>query len=101
MKKIIFLLAIMGTIFASCKKDKIETPAITSLTVGNFVVGGKQVKLGSNATVVNNNNANGTQMALVAGENNFYVWPVGDSLNPYFVQNKFISLDRVLNCGVP
>src|SRR5688572_20434100 len=95
MKLILCLLAVAITIvMTSCKKDMIETAPITSLTVGNFKISGKAVRLGSNATTVANNNNNGTQMALNAGENNLYVWPVGDSLRPYFVQNKFQSADR-------
>jgi hypothetical protein len=90
----ILLLMIVAIIISSCKKDEIKTPALTSLTVGNFKISGKAVKLGSNATTVANNNTNGTQMALLAGENNLYFWPVGDSLRPYFVQNKFITQDR-------
>jgi hypothetical protein len=100
MKKIINVIAslqlvIFSTIaFTSCKKDEIKTSPLTSLTVGNFKISGKTVKLGSNATTVANNNTNGTQMALIAGTNDLYVWPVGDSLHPYYVQNKFASADR-------
>lgn len=79
---------------SSCKKGEVETAKITSLTVGNFVAGGVAVKLGSNATSIANNNANGTQMALIAGTNDLYVWPVGDSMHPYFTFPKFASADR-------
>ena len=93
MKQIIYL-AIVVTIISSCDKDEVKTSPLTSLMIGNFVSGGAAVKLGSNATTINNNNTNGTQLALVAGENNLYIWPLGDSLNPYYVQNKFVSADR-------
>jgi len=86
------LLAII--FISSCKKDEIKTSPITSLTVGNFKISGKTVRIGSNLTTIANNNTNGTQMALKAGTNDLYVWPMGDSLNPYYVQNKFASADR-------
>lgn len=96
-------LLLAALIFTACKKDKIETAKLTSLTVGNFKINGKQTRLGSNATNINNLNTNGTQMAVIAGENNLYFWPVGDSLNPYFTQTKFASADRevysVFLCG--
>jgi hypothetical protein len=91
--------------FTACKKDKIETAPLTSLTMVNAVAGGVAVKLGSNATTINNNNANGTQMAIIAGETDLYIWPVGDSLHPYFTYPKFVSQDRevysIFLCGTP
>jgi hypothetical protein len=92
MKYLIALIAI--TTFSSCKKDEIKTSPLTSLTVGNFKISGKTVRLGSNATTIANNNTNGTAMAIVAGTNDLYVWPVGDSLHPYFVSPKFATQDR-------
>lgn len=77
----------------SCKKEEIKTSPLTSLMIGNYVAGGTSVKLGSNATTIANNNANGTAMALIAGSNDLYVWPVGDSLHPYYTQSKFASSD--------
>lgn len=92
-------------VLSSCKKDKIETIPLTSITVGNFVAGGASIKIGSIVTTVANNNTNGTQMALRAGENDLYVWPVGDSLHPYFTYPKFATLEgevySLFLCGVP
>jgi hypothetical protein len=100
---IYFLL--VTTILSSCKKDKIERTPLTSLTMVNAVFGGTTVKLGSNATTIANNNANGTQLAITAGSNDLYVWPVGDSLHPYFTAAKFVSQDRevysLFLCGIP
>jgi hypothetical protein len=81
-----------ATALTACKKDEVETTPLTSLTLVNAVYGGASVKLGSNATTIANNNY--AQMALVAGENNLYVWPVGDSLHPYYTSAKFTSQDR-------
>lgn len=87
MKRIIYLMAVITISLASCKKDEVKLTPLTSLNVANFVTAGKKIKLGSNAATINNN-AN-THMALVAGDNNLYVWPVEDSLKPYFVNPKF------------
>ncbi|HET6995964.1 MAG TPA: hypothetical protein VFI06_13320 [Chitinophagaceae bacterium] len=104
MKRLLYLL-VASTVIISCKKDEIKTSSLTSLTVGNFVVGGATVKLGSNATTVANNNTNGSQLALRAGVNDIYVWPVGDSLHPYFTASKFETKDRevysLFLCGTP
>src|SRR5882724_10240946 len=91
MKKIILnvsaSLQLVLLTFTSCKKDNIETTPLTSLNITNAIVGGTTAKLGSNATTVANNAF--TQYALKAGENNLYIWPVGDSLHPYYTQDKF------------
>jgi len=105
MKQIIYLMAVITIILFSCKKDEIETSPLTSLTVGNYVVGGTTVRLNSRSTNIFNNNANGTQLAITAGTNDLYVWPVGDSLHPYYTQSKFVSADRdvysLFLCGIP
>ncbi len=102
--QITLIVLISLIVISSCKKEEIKTTPLTSLTVGNFKINGKSAKLGSNATTIGNLNTNGTQMALVAGENNLYFWPTGDSLNPYYVSPvKFNTLDRevysVFLCG--
>ncbi len=85
-------LLIIVSILSSCEKDEIKTTPLTSLTIVNAIVSGKAVKLGSNTTTVNNNAS--AQMALIAGENNLYVWPVGDSLKPYYASTKLSTTDR-------
>jgi hypothetical protein len=77
---------------ASCKKDEIETFFVTSLTTVNAVVGGAGMKLGSQATTISNNSF--AQLSLLAGSNDLYVWPVADSLHPYFSNSKFVTQDR-------
>jgi len=90
---------------SSCKKDAVETSPLTSLTVANAVVGGTTAKLGNYILSIPVNNTNGTQIVLKAGENNLYFWPLGDSLHPYFIQNKFNAEDRAVYslflCGIP
>jgi hypothetical protein len=79
-------------LFASCKKDEVKTSPLTSITMVNAVMGGTTAKLGSNATSISNNSS--AQMAVVAGDNNLYVWPVGDSLHPYYANPKLTTQDR-------
>jgi hypothetical protein len=91
MKRILYL-AIATTIILSCKKDEIKTSPLTSINITNAVVGGTTAKLGSNATNISNNSY--AQMAVVAGTNSLYVYPVGDSAHPYYTNDKFTSNDR-------
>lgn len=76
-------------IIASCKKEKIETTPLASISITNTVVGGTTAKFGSRATTISNNNF--TQFSLVAGSNDLYIYPSGDSLNPYYNEAKFIA----------
>lgn len=105
MKKIIYLMAVITISIASCKKEEIKTTQLTSLMIGNYVAGGTAVKLGNNTTSIANNNANGTPISLMAGSNDLYVWPVADSLHPYYTQAKFASSDgeaySLFLCGTP
>ncbi|MBO9573852.1 MAG: DUF4397 domain-containing protein [Chitinophagaceae bacterium] len=80
-------LLVLITLFSSCEKDEIKTTPLTSLNIVNAISDGQSVRLGSNTTVIPNN-ANG-QMALVAGSNDLYIWPVEDSTHPYYTSNKF------------
>ena len=80
--------------FASCEKDKLETSPLASLNVSNAIVGGTTVRLGSNATNISNNNY--AQLGLIAGDNDLYIWPVGDSANPYFTTPKFNAEERAV-----
>src|SRR4051812_37758908 len=90
-----FAILILIVIFsASCKKEKIETWPIASLNVINAIVGGTTARLGSNATSISNNNF--TQLGLVAGNNDLYIWPVGDSAHPYFTTPKFNAEERAV-----
>jgi hypothetical protein len=79
-------------LLTSCKKDEVETSPLTSINIVNAVAGGTTAKLGTNATNISNNG--NAQMAVIAGENNLYVWPVADSAHPYYTNPKFVSQDR-------
>jgi hypothetical protein len=85
--KITLLTLIVVMNFSSCKKDEIKAPPIGSLTLVNAVAGGKSVKMGSYVLATGVNNYN--QFGLAVGENDLYLWPTGDSANPYFTYSKF------------
>lgn len=74
----------------SCKKNNVELTPLASLNVINAVLGGTTAKLGSNATTVANNG--NTIFGLLTGNPDIYVWPVGDSLHPYYNANKAVSI---------
>ncbi|MBO9572665.1 MAG: hypothetical protein J7497_10740 [Chitinophagaceae bacterium] len=97
------LLLLLVSMITSCEKGDIKTTPLTSLAIVNAVNGGTAVRNGSNATVIANNSYAPT--ALIAGDNNLYIWPVGDSANPYFTTSKFTTNDRevysLFLCGTP
>lgn len=102
MRSTILLLFIV-LLISSCNKDEVQTPAVASLNLVNAVVGGTSVRQGSIVSAVANNSS--ARLAMLAGQNDLYVWPVGDSLNPYFVYNKLAITDRanysLFVCGAP
>ena len=87
-----FILVFLCFFMFSCKKERISTPAVASLTVMNAVISGKSVRLGNNVTAVANNSS--SQQVVMAGETELYVWPVGDSANPYYRSPKFYAEER-------
>jgi hypothetical protein len=90
MKKINAIILLILTL--SCKKENVKTLPIASLTLINTITGGNTVKLGSQVFTITNNSS--SALSVNAGENDLYVWPVGDSLHPYYTYSKFNSLDR-------
>jgi hypothetical protein len=79
-------------IISGCMKDNITTLPVASLTVTNAVINGKPIRLGSIVTSVINNGS--AQLTLFEGEQDLYVWPIGDSVNPYFIKPKFYAEDH-------
>jgi hypothetical protein len=95
MKKVIyrtligyFTIVAMLTLVA-CKKNTIAATSIASLTLTNAVIGGPSIRIGNNLNQISNNGS--LQLGLLAGENDFYVWPVGDSTKPYYTDPKFFA----------
>lgn len=76
----------------SCKKYKVESYPMTSLTAVNAVVGGTGMKIGSQPNVIDNNNF--LHFSILRDSNGLYVWPVADSLHPYYSNSKFVSQDK-------
>jgi hypothetical protein len=83
-KHILHLILII--LFASCKKNDVLTVPLASLNVTNAIFGGSSVKLGSYAANISNNNY--VQFGLSEGNNDVYVWPIGDSAHPYYTYSK-------------
>lgn len=86
------LLFFIMLIILSCKKEAYNISPVASLTVTNAIIEGPSVRVGSIvAPILNNASA---QLAIKAGENDLYVWPVGDSANPYYTNSKFYTEPR-------
>lgn len=72
-------------IMLACKKKFANPEPLASITIANLVTPGSVAKLGTHFTAIQNINPNGAaNFALPAGENRLYVWPVGDSLHPFY-----------------
>lgn len=83
-KKIISIISI-AILISSCKKDEFKATSLSSLKIVNTVTDGAAVRLGSLITEVGNNSSG--NFALVAGNPEIYVWPVHDSLKPYYTSS--------------
>jgi len=88
---VISIIFIMITLLA-CKKDKITSLPVASLTVANAIINGKTVRVGNIISPITNNSWG--QLSVKAGEGDLYAWPVGDSMHPYYTKDKFIAEDR-------
>jgi hypothetical protein len=84
-----WILFVAMLVFVACKKEGITTKPLASLTVTNVVVNGPAIRVGSNLNQINNNSS--LQLGLFAGDNDLYVWPVGDSAKPYYTSSKFFA----------
>jgi hypothetical protein len=78
-------------IMTSCEKSSTEKYPAGSINIANAIVGGTTARMGSNATNISNNNY--AQMGLNVGNNNLYIWPVGDSTHPYYNAQKLVVND--------
>lgn len=93
MGKKLYSVLFLGLFFLSCKKQStFVNPHMASISIVNAVVGGSTVKMGSNTRTIPNN----TYWPLTLSGNNkdLYVWPINDSLRPYYHQSKFEIEDR-------
>ena len=88
MKWILFVAMVA---LVACKKNGINTRSLASLTVTNVAVNGPAIRVGDNLNRINNNSS--LQLGLYAGDNELYVWPVGDSANPFYTSPKFFAAE--------
>jgi hypothetical protein len=89
--KYLNLLLLAVLIMTACKKTEFKTTRVGSLKIVNTVNGGGAVRLGGVPTLVNNNAS--ADFSLYAGNPDIYVWPITDSLKPYFNANKNVSVE--------
>lgn len=84
------LLFITVLVFTYCKKDEIDQTPFASLKIVNTVTNGAAVKLSNYTAQVNNNAA--ADFGMLTGNPDIYVWPVSDSLKPYYNGNKSVAV---------
>lgn len=84
-----FFTIIAMLVFVACKKDNFTPSALASLTITNAIISGPAIRVGSNLNQVTNNSY--LQLGIMMGENDLYVWPVGDSTKPYYTDPKFYA----------
>ncbi|MBO9571879.1 MAG: hypothetical protein J7497_06680, partial [Chitinophagaceae bacterium] len=91
MKQIICLLLCVA-FYTSCKRDDFTTTPLASLKIINTVAGGTEVKLRGEPITIINNNSN-RNFALLTGNQDLYIYPVADSLHPYYHGNNKIVME--------
>jgi hypothetical protein len=89
--RLILFLFLICSIY-SCQKSKYNLPDIASLTIVNGVVGGVPVKMFPQNNSISVNNS--AKLAVFSGNNEVYVFPVGDSTNPYCSNIKYHANSR-------
>lgn len=87
MKKINLILfaCSIALMLISCSKSSVKTTPLASLEIVNAVINSPGANLGSNPNTVYPGSYG--QFGLIAGNSAIYVWPVGDSSQPYFNNN--------------
>lgn len=88
---LLIFVSLVGLAF-SCKKNEIPVHSSGSIVIVNAILNGKAVKFGSNTTVISNNSY--AYYNLPTGSPEIYLWPVGDSLNPYYTSNKDFVIEQ-------
>lgn len=88
-RHMIWLLWVASAI-VSCKKDKFETTPLASLRIVNVVTGGTTARL--NGTGLDIGSTFSSNFALSSGNPAIYVWPITDSLKPYYDSKKQVPV---------
>ncbi|MBO9570667.1 MAG: hypothetical protein J7497_00420, partial [Chitinophagaceae bacterium] len=101
----LLLLLLIISLIVSCKKDEFQTTPLSSLIVVNTVTGGSPVRMAGVSTFDIGNNGYGFFSTMI-GNPDIYVYPIDDSLNPYYHSNKSVSIKEneyftLFLCGTP
>ncbi len=91
-KSNLFILAVLLIFFTSCKKENAIINEYASLNIVNVIAGGKTALLNNNLLGAANNGY--SYYPIEPGNISIYIWPYGDSLNPYYVSNKVVMEKR-------
>ncbi|MBO9573326.1 MAG: DUF4397 domain-containing protein [Chitinophagaceae bacterium] len=76
------LLLLIIIFLSSCKKNEYQSTPLASLKVVNAVTDGAMLRLnGVNADIYNKGYS---MFSILTGHPDIYVWPIDDSLNPYY-----------------
>ncbi|MGC4231474.1 MAG: DUF4397 domain-containing protein [Niabella sp.] len=100
MRNLNYCWAVIGILLLlpACKKETVKGDLLTSLRIVNVVAGGTTARLNGLTPNIANNPATvnhataGSAFALLPGTPQIYVWPVGDSLNPYYNANNQVQM---------
>ncbi|MBO9683997.1 MAG: DUF4397 domain-containing protein [Flavisolibacter sp.] len=92
-------------VLPSCKKDEHTDVPLATMRIANIVTGGTVAKLaGVSTTNINNNGS--AYFGMFAGNPDIYVYPIDDSLHPYYHANKSVEMKEneyftLFICGTP
>jgi hypothetical protein len=74
----------------ACRKAPPFSQGSATLTIANVLVEGQAVKLSSHTQVINNNAF--AHVGLPPGATDLYVFPIADSLKPYYISSKALQV---------
>jgi len=89
---ILFFLLSNFNIIIACRKQAPPTRTAGTLTLVNTLVQGQAIQLSSHRQVVNNNAF--AHVGLLPGPRDLYLFPIGDSLKPYYVSLKPLQVQE-------
>ena len=83
-------------IFSSCKKDEFQNRLLVGLRIVNTVTGGTTAKLNSFTNNISNNltTTAGINFSLEPGNPEINVWPINDTLKPYYNSSKAVAMSE-------
>ncbi|SMC44174.1 DUF4397 domain-containing protein [Pedobacter africanus] len=92
MKQTFTILLLLNMLLISCKKEGVVSTPLASLNIVNAVTGGTDVKLRGvpSYTFLNNGFS---FLSVLPGKQDLYIYPVTDSLRPYYHGNNQVVMD--------